>query len=235
MLHLPRFVPAEQVGHVVEAGGGENAGGDRRAVAARAVHDGRARRVQLAHSLEQAAPAIDSFKARTCGSPYTLAIINRGGATAKYARAITLDPKNSDAYNNRGSEKQDAGDLDGAMADYSHAIEANPNDSFPYYNRGAIYFLRRDWNKAIPDLQHHDELNEEDEEAPALIWIARVRLGEKEAADRELAKFISDHPDWADSWNTKIDNFLLGRVSEQDLLAAIDSSEAKKQHEQQCE
>src|SRR5689334_25074866 len=32
--------------------------------------------VQLAHSLEQAAPAIDSFKARTCGSPYTLAIIN---------------------------------------------------------------------------------------------------------------------------------------------------------------
>ena len=121
------------------------------------------------------------------------------------------------------------------MADYSHAIEANPNDSFPYYNRGAIYFLRRDWNKAIPDLQHHDELNEEDEEAPALIWIARVRLGEKEAADRELAKFISDHPDWADSWNTKIDNFLLGRVSEQELLAAIDSSEAKKQHEQQCE
>ena len=32
--------------------------------------------VQLCHSLEHAAPAIDSFKARTCGSPYTLAIIN---------------------------------------------------------------------------------------------------------------------------------------------------------------
>ena len=127
---------------------------------------------------------------------------DRGGATAEYARAIKLDPKNSDAYNNRGSEKQDAGDLDGAMADYNHAIEANPNASIPYYNRGAIYFLRRDWNKAIPDLQHHDELNEEDEEAPALIWIARVRLGEKEAADRELAKFISDHPDFAESWNT---------------------------------
>lgn len=32
--------------------------------------------VQLAHNLEQAAPLIDAFKARTCGSPYTLAIIN---------------------------------------------------------------------------------------------------------------------------------------------------------------
>ncbi len=159
---------------------------------------------------------------------------NRAGAMADYARAIKLDPKNSDAYNNRGSEKEDAGDLDGAMADYNHAIEANPKDLFPYYNRGGIYFLRRDWNKAVPELRHYDELNDEDEDAPPLIWIARVRLGEKEAADRELAKFISEHPDWAGSWNTKIDNFLLGKVSEQELLAAIDSSEEKKQHEQQC-
>ena len=32
--------------------------------------------VQLAHSLEEAAPLIDDFKARSCGSPYSLAIIN---------------------------------------------------------------------------------------------------------------------------------------------------------------
>jgi len=160
---------------------------------------------------------------------------DRQGAMVDYVRAIKLDPKNSDAYNNRGSEKQDAGDPDGAMADYNRAIEANPNGSIPYYNRGGIYFLRRDWNKAIPDLRRHDELDDEDEDAPPLIWIAQARLGDKEAADRELAKFISDHPDFVDSWNTKIDNFLLGKVSEQELLAAIGSSEEKKQHEQQCQ
>ena len=33
--------------------------------------------VQLCHSLENAAPAIDSFKARTCGSPYSLASSSR--------------------------------------------------------------------------------------------------------------------------------------------------------------
>src|SRR5260221_13356190 len=32
--------------------------------------------VQKSHSLEQAAPLIDAFNARTCGSPYSLAIIN---------------------------------------------------------------------------------------------------------------------------------------------------------------
>ena len=35
--------------------------------------------VQVAHSLEQAAPLIDSFKAQCCGSPYSLAIINLNG------------------------------------------------------------------------------------------------------------------------------------------------------------
>jgi hypothetical protein len=32
--------------------------------------------VQIAHTLEEAAPLIDDFKARSCGSPYSLAIIN---------------------------------------------------------------------------------------------------------------------------------------------------------------
>lgn len=32
--------------------------------------------VQVAHTLEEAAPLVDNFKAQTCGSPYTLAIIS---------------------------------------------------------------------------------------------------------------------------------------------------------------
>ena len=52
-------------------------------------------------------------------------------------------------------------------------------------------------------MQRHDELNDEDEDAPPLIWIAHVRLGEKETADKELAKFIADHPDWEGTWNHK--------------------------------
>lgn len=157
------------------------------------------------------------------------------GAIADYDRAIKLDPKSSDAYNNRGGEKQDAGDLEGAIADYNHAIEVNPDAFMPYFNRGAVYFLKADWKKTISDLQHHEEWDDTDEDSPALIWIAEVRLGEKEAADRELAKFISDHPDFAESWNTKIDNFLLGKTNEQDFLSGINASDEEKQHDQQCD
>jgi len=159
----------------------------------------------------------------------------KASAIADYTRAITLDPKNVNAYNNRGTEKQSAGDMAGALADFSRAIEINPLEPDPYYNRGAIYFLKHDWKKALSDLRRHDELNEEDEDAPPLIWAAQARLGEKEAADRGLSSFAVDHPEQANPFYTKLDNFLLGKTSEQDLLAAADSLEEKKRPEQRGE
>ena len=160
---------------------------------------------------------------------------DEAGAIADYTRAITLDPKNVNACNNRGTEKQDAGDIAGALADFGHAIETNPLEPDPYYNRGVIYFLKHDWKKALSDLRRHDELNQEDEDAPPLIWAVQTRLGEKEAADRRLSSFVADHPEQANPFYAEIDNFLLGKMSEKDLLAAADSGEEKKRPEQQCE
>jgi lipoprotein NlpI len=154
------------------------------------------------------------------------------GAIADYTRAIKLDPKNVNAYNNRGSEKQNAGDIAGALADFSRAIEINPLEPDPYYNRGTIYFLKHDWKKALSDLQRHDELNEEDEDARPLIWAAQARLGEKETADRGLSSFVADHPAQTKPLYTEIDNFLLGKMSEQELLAA---NSVEEHPEQQCE
>jgi lipoprotein NlpI len=157
------------------------------------------------------------------------------GAIADYTRAIKLDPKNVNAYNNRGTEKQNLGDIAGALADFSRAIEINPLEPDPYYNRGTIYFLKHDWKKALSDLRRHDELNEEDEDAPPLIWAAQARLGEKKAADSGLSSFVANHPEQANPFYAKLDDFLLGKISEQDLLAVADSAEEDKRSEQQCE
>jgi hypothetical protein len=46
---------------------------------------------------------------------------------------------------------------------------------------------------------------------------------------------MADHPEQAGSFYMKIDNFLLGKMSEQDLLAEADSVEEKKRPEQQGE
>ena len=65
---------------------------------------------------------------------------DRAGAIADYTRAIKLDPKNVNAYNNRGTEKQNVGDIAGALADLGRAIEINPHDPDPYYTGARFIF-----------------------------------------------------------------------------------------------
>src|SRR5262245_17139890 len=58
------------------------------------------------------------------------------GAIADYTKAIEIDPRFGDPYQNRGVARRAKGDLDGAIADYSKAIEINPRDKEPYASRG---------------------------------------------------------------------------------------------------
>ena len=62
-----------------------------------------------------------------------------------------------------------------------------------YYLRGCANFIKRDWAKALSDFQHHCELRKEEKyqvfEARFYIWLIRARLGDREAADKELAPY----------------------------------------------
>jgi tetratricopeptide (TPR) repeat protein len=60
------------------------------------------------------------------------------GALADFNRALTLDPKNSDAYFNRGLLKDNKGDVNGALADLNLAIEFDPKNSNAYAVRGFL-------------------------------------------------------------------------------------------------
>jgi tetratricopeptide (TPR) repeat protein len=60
------------------------------------------------------------------------------GALADLNRALELDPKSSNAYNDRGLVKKAKHDLEGAAADYSKAIELNPKDATALSNLGVI-------------------------------------------------------------------------------------------------
>jgi lipoprotein NlpI len=59
-------------------------------------------------------------------------------------------------------------------------------------------------------------------------------LGEKDAANRDLSAFVASHPDSAEIWTTKVDNFLLGKMNDTELLAAMKGSEDVTQDQQQC-
>jgi tetratricopeptide (TPR) repeat protein len=60
------------------------------------------------------------------------------GALANYDQAISINPKYSAAYNNRGNLKDDLNDTQGALVDYNQAISLNPKYVEAYYNRGIL-------------------------------------------------------------------------------------------------
>ena len=72
-------------------------------------------------------------------------------AIADYTEAIRLDPKDAEAYCNRGLAYGNKGDYDKAIADYTEAIRLNPKYAEAYYNRGMTYASKGEYDKAIAD------------------------------------------------------------------------------------
>lgn len=68
-----------------------------------------------------------------------------------YDKAIELNPRMFDAYNNRANLKLATGDQAGAIADFSKAIEISPEYPLSFYNRGNIHLEKNEYDAAIRD------------------------------------------------------------------------------------
>jgi tetratricopeptide (TPR) repeat protein len=139
-------------------------------------------------------------------------------STIKYETETDLDTEAQAAL--------DKGDFNAAIADYNRAIKVDGGDFAAYYHRGCANFVKRDWTKALTDFQRHCDLRKEEEyqvfSARFYIWLIRARLGDREAADKELAPYMEGHPvEWSNGWDAKIGNFLLGRISEDDFFVSL--------------
>jgi len=147
-------------------------------------------------------------------------------STIKYETEESDPAVKAEKLENAGRNAQDKGDINGAIAAYSRGIELDPGDAGAYYLRGCANFIKRDWAKAVSDFQHHCDLRKEEKyqvfEARFYIWLSRARLGDREAADKELAPYMEGHPvEWSSGWHAKIGNFLLGKISEDDFLVSL--------------
>jgi len=177
---------------------------------------------------------------------YAAAYSNRGnakqakgdldGAIADCNRAIELDPKDPKAHKYRAVAKKEKGDLDGAIADYNRAIELDPKFAAAYFHRGIAKQAKGDLKGAIGDINGAIERNDQDFYTRLFLWLMRSRLGERDAANKELAAFLDKHGNaTSEEWTSKVARHLLGSVSEADLFAAAKSSDAKKERGLFCE
>ena len=76
-----------------------------------------------------------------------------------YSRALELNPRDAQAYNNRGVAYSSKGEVSRAIEDYSKVMELNPGFAVAYNNRGVAYNSKGEVNLAIEDYNRAIELN----------------------------------------------------------------------------
>ena len=80
-------------------------------------------------------------------------------AVADFTLALAIDPKSSDALNERATVRQQLGDLDGAIGDYTQALAIDPQMAPAYNGRANAKSAKNDYDGAIADYSqaiHYD-------------------------------------------------------------------------------
>ncbi|MCY3740490.1 MAG: tetratricopeptide repeat protein [Candidatus Poribacteria bacterium] len=122
-------------------------------------------------------------------------------AIAAYSRAIELNPKLAEVYNNRGIVYAEKGELDCAIDDYEKAIELDPKFAEAYSNRGATYSEKSEFDRAIADCNKAIELNPKLANAYNGRSTAYRAKGEFDRAIADCNKAIELNPKLANAYN----------------------------------
>ena len=125
-----------------------------------------------------------------------------------YSRAIELNPRLVEAYNNRGNAYIDIGEVDRAIVDYNKAIELNPDFALAYVNRGNYYRNKGEVDRAIVDYDKAIELNPKLSEAYNARGASYIDRGEVDRAIIEYNKAIGLKPDDADVYSNRGNAYL---------------------------
>lgn len=189
----------------------------------------------------------DYEKALELDPKYVQALNNRGlvrtcrgewdAALADYDLAIKLFPKVEQSWLNRATTLAGKGDRDGAAAAAKKVVEINPVNARSYALLGIIAYDKRLWKDSMGHFRKALEMNSP---TPVFVrmrmWILRSRQGERAAATKELAQFLKDHkPARLEEYAARIGAFLVGQMTEEDLLKAAESKDAFEQKLRLCD
>ncbi|MYG06771.1 tetratricopeptide repeat protein [Candidatus Poribacteria bacterium] len=121
-------------------------------------------------------------------------------AIAAYSRAIELNPKLAEAYNNRGATYGAKGELDCAIADCNKAIELNPKLADAYYKRGIAHLGKGEFDRALADYSKAIELDPGLAKAYNDLGAVYAKKGELHSAIVNFTKAIELDPDYTEAY-----------------------------------
>jgi tetratricopeptide (TPR) repeat protein len=113
------------------------------------------------------------------------------GSVDEWTRTILANPKNANAYLERGWAYNQLQEYDNAVYDLSKSIKLNPNVSEAYSKRAWVYDTLGEYQKAVKDANTAIRLDRHNTEAYEARACAYGSLGEAEKAAQDSAK--SEH------------------------------------------
>ena len=131
------------------------------------------------------------------------------GAIENFNRAIKLNPKYANAYNNRALVRAELGDDSGAIEDYTEAILLNPDCAIFHNNLGIISSKLGDYQRAQADHNRAIKLNPSYAQAYNDRGVNNLDIDNVEEALKDFTQAIKLNPDDALAWNNRGDVYLL--------------------------
>ena len=160
-------------------------------------------------------------------------------ALSDYNQAVQIDSNNAVAFYDRGMIRMQKDDIDGAIVDSTRALELDPSLIQSYYDRGLGRLAKGALGGGLDDMKTFCQLTPQDpftDYARLYLWVIQSRQGQLGPANQDLAKAMNSG--WngaATSLVTRIGEYLLGQISENELLKASTSTIPLKDQGQHCE
>jgi len=119
---------------------------------------------------------------------------------AEFTKAAELDPKDAQAYHNRGVVYDELNRYDDAIADFTRALQLDPKYARAYYNRGVVYGKLNRYDDAIADYTRALQLDPKDALAYRNRGSAYSRLNRYDDAVADHTKAADLGPDDVAPW-----------------------------------
>ena len=116
---------------------------------------------------------------------------------------IKKNPRDVEAYNDRGIAYRKKGAFDKAIADYTKAVDLQPDYARAYKNRGNVYEVKGEFDRAIANHTKAIELNPDDAYAYNNRGTAYYQKGAFDEAIADYDKAIELNPDSAGFYSNR--------------------------------
>ncbi|MCA9053968.1 MAG: tetratricopeptide repeat protein [Planctomycetaceae bacterium] len=155
-------------------------------------------------------------------------------AEGNLSRSLELDPKQAVAFNLRAAARLYLGQIEGAIQDYQTVVQLTPDAASAFYELGFAQFFNRDYPAARESLDQARRMDSSITFLPPWRYTAMVFSNQRDQALSEFSA-VERKPEDQRTWFDVLTLFLMGKINEDRVFAAIDDSTPETKAMQECE